>query len=38
MLKFERHLVVVTVIAVVVLAAAVLAILLEVPLPFMGRD
>ncbi len=38
MLKYERHLVVVTVIAVVVLAAAVLAILLEVPLPFMGRD
>lgn len=38
MLKYERHLIVVTVIAVVVLAAAVLAILLEVPLPFMGRD
>ena len=38
MLKYERHLIVVSVIAVVVLAAAVLAILLEVPLPFMGRD
>jgi len=38
MLKYERHLIVVTVIAVVVLAAAVLAILLEVPLPFMVGD
>lgn len=38
MLKYERHLIVVTVIAVVVLAAAVLAILLEVSLPFMVGD
>ena len=38
MLNYERHLVVVTVIAVVILAAAVLAILLEIPLPFIGRE
>jgi hypothetical protein len=38
MLKFERHLVVVTIIAVVIIAASVLAILLEVPLPIVGRD
>jgi len=36
MLKYERHLVVATVIAVAIIAAAVLVILLEVPLPFNG--
>ena len=36
MLKYERHLVIVIVIAVVILVAAVLAILLEVRLPFFG--
>lgn len=37
MLKYERHLVVVTLIAVAVLLVAVAAIVLEVPLPFVGR-
>lgn len=37
MLKYERHLAVVSVIAIVVLAAAVLAIILELPLPFTGK-
>jgi hypothetical protein len=38
MLNFERHLLVVSVIAVVIIVVAVVAILLEVPLPFLGRD
>lgn len=36
MLNFERHLVVVSIIAVVIIVAAVLAIVLEVPMPFIG--
>lgn len=38
MLNYERHLVVVTVIALVIIAVAVVAIILEVPLPFIGKD
>jgi hypothetical protein len=38
MLKYERHLVVVTLIAVAALLVAVAAIVLEVPLPFIGGD
>jgi hypothetical protein len=38
MLNFERHLVVATIIAVVIIVTAVLAILLEVPLPFFRAD
>lgn len=38
MLQYERHLIVVTVIALLIIVAAVLAILLEVPLPFIGRE
>jgi hypothetical protein len=38
MLNYERHLVVVTVIALVIIAVAVVAIILEVPLPFISKD
>lgn len=38
MLKYERHLVVVSVIAIVILVVAVLAILMEIPLPFTGQS
>jgi hypothetical protein len=38
MLKYERHLVVVTLIAIAVLVVAIAAIVLEVPLPFIGRQ
>ena len=37
MLKYERHLLVVTVIALVIIVVAILAIILEVPLPFIGE-
>lgn len=37
MLKYERHLVAVSVIAIVILVAAVLAIIFELPLPFAGK-
>jgi len=36
MLNFERHLMVVSIIALVIIGIAVVAILLEVPLPFIG--
>jgi len=38
MLNYERHLVVVTVICLVIIAIAVVAVILEVPLPFIGKD
>jgi hypothetical protein len=38
MLNFERHLVVVTVIAVIIIVAAVLAIVFEVHLPFVDSN
>jgi hypothetical protein len=38
MLNYERHLVVVTVIALVIIAVAIVAIVLEVPLPFIGKQ
>ena len=38
MLNYERHLVVVTVIALVIIAVAIVAIILEVPLPFIGKS
>ena len=38
MFDFERHLVVVMGIAIVIIAAAIAAVLLEVPLPFMGEE
>ena len=38
MLNYERHLVVVTVICLVIIAVAVVAVILEVPLPFVGKD
>jgi hypothetical protein len=38
MLNYERHLVVVTVICLVIIAVAVTAVILEVPLPFIGKD
>jgi hypothetical protein len=37
MLKYERHLLVVTIIAVVIIVVAVAAIILEIPLPFIGK-
>jgi len=38
MLKYERHLLVMTVIALVIIAVAIVAIILEVPLPFIGKS
>ncbi len=38
MLNYERHLVVVTIIALVIIAVAIVAIILEVPLPFIGKQ
>lgn len=38
MLSYERHLLVVTVIAVVIILVSVAAIFLEVPLPFMRNS
>jgi len=38
MLKYERHLIFVTVIAAIIIAAAVLAIVFEVRLPFVGGN
>lgn len=38
MLNYERHLVVMTIIALVIIAVAVAAVILEVPLPFIGKD
>lgn len=37
MLSYERHLLVVTVIALVIILAAILAVIFEVPLPFISR-
>jgi hypothetical protein len=37
MLNYERHLLVVTVIALIVIVVAVAAIVLEVPLPFINK-
>lgn len=37
MLRYERHLLVVTAIALLIIVIAVLAILLEVPVPFIGK-
>jgi hypothetical protein len=37
MLNYERHLLVVTVIALVIIVVAILAIILEIPLPFIGE-
>jgi hypothetical protein len=38
MFDFERHLIVVMGVAIVIIAAAVAAVLLEVPLPFLGEE
>jgi len=38
MLNYERHLLVVTVIALVIIVVAIVAIILEVPLPFSGKS
>jgi hypothetical protein len=38
MLNYERHLVVVTIVCLVIIAVAVAAVILEVPLPFIGKD
>jgi hypothetical protein len=38
MLSYERHLLVITVIAVVIIVVAVSAIFMEIPLPFMGKN
>jgi hypothetical protein len=38
MLNYERHLLVVTVICLVIIAIAVAAVVLEVPLPFISKD
>ena len=38
MLNYERHLVVVTIICLVIIAVAVVAVILEVPLPFSAKD
>jgi hypothetical protein len=38
MLNYERHLLVVTVIALVIIVVAILAIILEIPLPFIGES
>lgn len=37
MLSYERHLLVITVIAVIIVVVAVTAIFLGIPLPFMGN-
>lgn len=37
MLKYERHLLVVTVIALIIIAVSIVAIILELPLPFIGK-
>ena len=37
MLNYERHLVVVTAICLVIIAVAIVAIILEVPLPFISK-
>jgi hypothetical protein len=37
MLSYERHLLVISVIAVIIIVVAVTAIFLEIPLPFMGN-
>jgi len=37
MLNYERHLIVVTVICLVIIAVAIVAIVMDVPLPFIGR-
>ena len=37
MLNYERHLIVVTVICLVIIAVAVVAVILEVPLPLIGE-
>jgi hypothetical protein len=38
MLNYERHLLVVTVICLVIIAVAIVAVILEVPLPFIGKE
>jgi hypothetical protein len=38
MLNYERHLLIVTVIALVIIAVAIVAVILEVPLPFIGKE
>lgn len=38
MLKYERHLLVVTVIALIIIVVAILAVLLEIPLPFISKS
>jgi hypothetical protein len=38
MLNYERHLIVVTVICLVIIAVAIVAVVLEVPLPFTSKD
>ncbi len=38
MLTYERHLLVISVIAVVIIVVAITAIFLEIPLPFMGSS
>ena len=38
MLNYERHLIVVTVICLVIIAVAIVAIVMGVPLPFIGKD
>ena len=37
MFSYERHLVVVLIAAVIILAVAILAVILDVPLPFSGK-
>jgi hypothetical protein len=37
MLNYERHLIVVTVICLVIIAVAIVAIIMDVPLPFIGK-
>ena len=38
MLSYERHLLVMSIIAVVIIVVAVAAAFLEIPLPFMGKS
>jgi len=38
MLNYERHLLVVTIICLVIIAVAVAAVVLGVPLPFIGKS
>ena len=38
MLNYERHLLIVTVIALVIIAVAIVAVILEVPLPFISKE